>query len=183
MTTTATSTTKTLNVAGIGVVHLTLEERGEGQPFLVLHGGAGPQSVSAFAQLLSEMDHNRVLAPTHPGFDGTTRPAELKSVAGLAALYMSFARRPFGLEDVTVVGNSVGGWIAVEMALMDSTTHQRHRAPRCGGNRSAGPPCRRCLRTVDARNSSSSLSMTPLAFASIPPVFPTGKRQSWPPTV
>jgi hypothetical protein len=43
MTTTAVSTTKTLNVAGLGPVELTVEERGDGRPFLVLHGGAGPQ--------------------------------------------------------------------------------------------------------------------------------------------
>ena len=40
MTTTAVSTTKTVNVAGIGPVELTVEERGDGQPFLLLHGGA-----------------------------------------------------------------------------------------------------------------------------------------------
>jgi hypothetical protein len=54
MTTTAVSTTKTINVADIGPVELTVEEQGEGRSFLVLHGGAGPQSVAAFAQLLAE---------------------------------------------------------------------------------------------------------------------------------
>ena len=47
MTTTAASTTKTINVSGIGPVELTVEERGDGQPYLVLHGGAGPQSVAS----------------------------------------------------------------------------------------------------------------------------------------
>jgi hypothetical protein len=51
MTTSAMTTTKSVIVAGIGPVELTIEERGEGQPFLLLHGGAGPQSVAAFAQL------------------------------------------------------------------------------------------------------------------------------------
>jgi pimeloyl-ACP methyl ester carboxylesterase len=73
VTTTAVSTTKTLNVAGIGSVELTVEERGDGQTFLVLHGGAGPQSVAAFALLLAEKARNRVLTPTHPGFGGTPR--------------------------------------------------------------------------------------------------------------
>jgi pimeloyl-ACP methyl ester carboxylesterase len=119
MTKTAASTTKTINVAGIGSVGLTVEERGEGRPYLLLHGGAGPQSVAGFAQLLAEKGHNRVLTPTHPGFGGTPRPEELDSVAKLAALYSSLLDE-LGLEDVTVIGNSVGGWIAAEMALLDT---------------------------------------------------------------
>jgi pimeloyl-ACP methyl ester carboxylesterase len=119
MTTTAVPSTMDTNVAGIGPVELTVEERGDGRPFLLLHGGAGPQSVTAFAQLLAEKDHNRVLTPTHPGFGGTPRPDGLNSVAGLAALYGGLLD-DLDLEDVTVIGNSVGGWIAVEMALLGS---------------------------------------------------------------
>jgi pimeloyl-ACP methyl ester carboxylesterase len=111
--------TKTLNVADIGPVELTIEERGGGQPFVVLHGGAGPQSVASFAQLLAEKGSCRVLTPIHPGFSGTPRPDRLNSVGGLAALYGGLLD-DLGLEDVTVIGNSVGGWIAAEMALLDS---------------------------------------------------------------
>jgi pimeloyl-ACP methyl ester carboxylesterase len=109
--------TMTLNVAGIGPVDLTVEERGEGQPFLVLHGGAGPQSVAAFTHMLVEHGGKRVVTPTHPGFGGTPRPDELHSIAGLAALYGGLLDE-LGLEDVTVIGNSVGGWIAAELALL-----------------------------------------------------------------
>ena len=119
MTTTVASTTKTINVADIGPVELTVEERGDGRPYLVLHGGAGPQSVARFAQLLAEKGRNRVVTPTHPGFGATPRPEELNSVGKLAALYRSLLDE-LGLEDVTVIGNSVGGWVAAEMALLDS---------------------------------------------------------------
>jgi pimeloyl-ACP methyl ester carboxylesterase len=119
MSTTVVSTTKTLSVANIGPVELTVEERGDGRPYLLLHGGAGPQSVAGFAQLLAEKGHTRVLTPTHPGFGGTSRPDRLNSVAGLAALYCALLD-DLGLEDVSVVGNSVGGWIAAEMALLGS---------------------------------------------------------------
>jgi pimeloyl-ACP methyl ester carboxylesterase len=120
MTKTAVSTIKTINLAGVGSVELTVEELGSGRPYLVLHGGAGPQSVARFAQLLAEKGHNRVLTPTHPGFGGTPRPEALDSVAKLAALYRGLLDN-LGLEDVTVVGNSVGGWIAAEMALSGTT--------------------------------------------------------------
>jgi pimeloyl-ACP methyl ester carboxylesterase len=113
------STTNTLNVAGIGLVEVEVEVRGDGQPFLLLHGGAGPQSVARLAQLLAERDHNRVLTPTHPGFGGTSRPHGLNTVARLAALYRDLLD-DLALEDVMVIGNSVGGWIAVEMALLGS---------------------------------------------------------------
>ncbi len=119
MTATAVSSTTTLTIPDIGPVELTVEERGDGQPFLVLHGGAGPQSVAAFTQQLAETDRNRVLTPVHPGFGGTSRPDELNSVAGLAALYGALVD-DLRLEDVTVIGNSVGGWIAAEMALLGS---------------------------------------------------------------
>jgi pimeloyl-ACP methyl ester carboxylesterase len=117
VTTTAVSIIRTLNVADIGPVELTLEERGNGQPFLLLHGGAGPQSVAAFAQLLAEEGHNLVLTPIHPGFGGTPRPERLNRVAGLAVLYSTLLDN-LGLNDVTVIGNSVGGWIAAELALL-----------------------------------------------------------------
>jgi pimeloyl-ACP methyl ester carboxylesterase len=124
MTTTAVSTTKTLDVAGIGPVALTVEERGGGRPFLLLHGGAGPQSVAGFAQLLAEKGGTRVVTPIHPGFGGTTRPDRLQSVAGLAALYGALLD-DLGLEDVTIIGNSVGGWVGVEVALLGSPRVRR----------------------------------------------------------
>jgi pimeloyl-ACP methyl ester carboxylesterase len=119
MTTTAVSSTKTINVAGVGSVELTVEMRGAGQSILLLHGGAGPQTVAAFAQLLAEKGSFRVITPTHPGFGGTPRPNELNSVAGLAALYRGLLD-DLGAEGVTVIGNSVGGWIAAEIALLGS---------------------------------------------------------------
>ena len=82
--------------------------------FLLLHGGAGPASVAAFAGRLPD-----VIAPTHPGFNGTPRPAALDSIAGLAATYAALLDA-LDLSGVTVVGNSIGGWIAAELALLQS---------------------------------------------------------------
>lgn len=94
MTTTAVATIKTIDIRGIGPVELTVEERGAGQPYLVLHGGAGPQSVAAFSQLLGETGSSRVLTPTHPGFNGTLRPDKLNSVAGPGGALQRPAQRP-----------------------------------------------------------------------------------------
>ena len=111
--------THTIQAAGIGPVELTVAEYGSGQPFLVLHGGAGPQSVLGFAEKFAATHQVRVLAPTHPGFGGTARPEALDSVAGLAALYQGLLDQ-LDLTDVTVIGNSIGGWITAEIALLKS---------------------------------------------------------------
>jgi pimeloyl-ACP methyl ester carboxylesterase len=84
-----TTATHTLTLPGPGRVDVTVDDRGDGHPFLLLHGG------------------------------GTPRPDGLDSMAGLAALYRELLDR-LGLHDVTVVGNSIGGWIAAELALLGS---------------------------------------------------------------
>jgi hypothetical protein len=61
----------------------------------------------------------RAINPTHPGFGGTSRPESLHAIRGLAALYVALVDA-LDLADVTIVGNSVGGWIAVEVALLGS---------------------------------------------------------------
>jgi pimeloyl-ACP methyl ester carboxylesterase len=112
-----TSTTYQLPYAGSGKVDLVVEERGEGQPFLLLHGGAGPASMARFAGLLAERQHVRVLTPTHPGFARTKRPDELKSVKELARVYAALLDY-LDVSGVTVIGNSVGGWIAAELGSL-----------------------------------------------------------------
>ncbi|MCU1647316.1 MAG: alpha/beta hydrolase [Nocardia sp.] len=113
----STKTIHTVTLAGIGPVELTVAEYGAGQPFLLLHGGAGPQSVNAFAELFATTNAVRVLVPVHPGFDGTIRPENLSGVTALAALYDALLEQ-LDLADVTVIGNSVGGWITAEIALL-----------------------------------------------------------------
>ena len=81
---------------------------------LLLHGGGGPQTVASIAAHLAETMH--VLAPTHPGWDGTRRPKSVASVARLASGYLEFLVQ-HGVRDVVVIGSSIGGWIALEMAL------------------------------------------------------------------
>ncbi|MEA3139851.1 MAG: hypothetical protein QOK23_2020 [Gammaproteobacteria bacterium] len=94
-----------------------ISDQGQGRPFLVLHGGGGPESMAAFAASLSSA--GRVIFPTHPGFAGTPRPEWCASVGDLVLLYLALLER-LDLHDVVVVGNSIGGWIACEMALRAS---------------------------------------------------------------
>jgi pimeloyl-ACP methyl ester carboxylesterase/quercetin dioxygenase-like cupin family protein len=95
------------------------DDRGTGRPVMVLHGGGGPASVLGLSAALAA-DH-RVLTPTIPGFEGTPRPDDCRTVADIAHRYLELlAERD--LHDVVVVGSSVGGWIGAEMALQDDGT-------------------------------------------------------------
>src|SRR5947209_4105588 len=95
-----------------------VDEQGSGRPILVLHGGAGPQSVSGIASALSRRAH--VLSPTHPGFAGEPRPEWFDSIDDLALTYLELLER-LDLHDVLVIGNSMGGWIVSAMAVRDTT--------------------------------------------------------------
>ncbi|MCW2855889.1 MAG: alpha/beta hydrolase [Marmoricola sp.] len=98
-------------------VEVTFTDQGAGRTFLLLHGGAGPQSVAGFADLVTDLHPARTLTPVHPGFNGTARPEPLDSIRSLARLYDALLDQ-LHLTGVTVVGNSVGGWIAAELALL-----------------------------------------------------------------
>ena len=135
MNTTTTATTHTLNLVDIGPVEVTVDERGEGRPFLVLHGGGGPDTMRTFAELLANTHPARVIAPIHPGFGGTACPKELHTIRELAALYVALLDL-LELSDVTVSGNSIGGWIAAELGLLE--------APRVSGVILRGVSSRTC---------------------------------------
>jgi pimeloyl-ACP methyl ester carboxylesterase len=95
-----------------------VNEGGSGRPILVLHGGAGPQSVTGLAAVLSKKAH--VLMPIHPGFEGEHRPDWFDRIDDLALTYLELLER-LSLRDVLVIGSSVGGWIASEMAVYNTT--------------------------------------------------------------
>jgi len=116
---TSSTRTNALTSGGASGVEVTVVEQGAGHPFLLLHGGGGPQTVTGFADLLAHTKPARVITPTHPGFASTHRPSALASVGALAALYIALLDE-MNLTDVTLLGNSIGGWIAAEMALLQS---------------------------------------------------------------
>jgi len=103
-------------------VTLHLEQEGTGRAILILHGGAGPASVKAFANTMAQ--YGRVITPTHPGFGGTPRPEHFAAVEDLALTYLSLLER-FELSEVLVIGFSIGGWIAAQMAVLDASRIDR----------------------------------------------------------
>ncbi|PZE63032.1 alpha/beta hydrolase [Curtobacterium sp. MCPF17_047] len=86
----------------------------EARTALVLHGGGGPQTVAPIVGHLAPTFHT--LAPTHPGWNGTSRPDDIDSIPALASAYLDHLLADGG-RDVLLVGSSIGGWIALEMAI------------------------------------------------------------------
>ena len=95
-------------------------------PVLVLHHDIGAPERPAFYDVLAR--DFTVLAPSHPGYDGTPRPEWMRSVRDVAVGYQALlaqheATRAPGT--VTLVGLGFGGWIAAEMATMAPRAFRR----------------------------------------------------------
>lgn len=100
-----------------GTLPLTFINQGEGRTFLLLHGGAGPASMAGLANTLAQQA--QTILPIHPGFDGEPRPEWFTRIGDLALAYLALIEQ-LDLVNVVVIGNSVGGWIAAEMAVRQS---------------------------------------------------------------
>jgi len=87
---------------------------GDGPPLLFLHAGDYVAQGKPFLELLAR--RFRVVAPRHPGFGDTPRPAWFRTVGDIAYLYLDLLDR-LDLKDATVAGASFGGWLAMEMAV------------------------------------------------------------------
>jgi len=98
----------------IGGIAIEMLVAGEGRPLLFLHG------IDYFAQHKPFLDRLaqrfRLVAPRHPGFGASPRPAWMRNVGDIAYLYLDLIDR-LALDDVLLVGSSFGGWLALEIAI------------------------------------------------------------------
>ncbi len=105
------SAAERLSVRGM---ELEVIRRGAGRPVLLLHG---IQSVDPRARFLDLLGRRaEVIAPSHPGFGHSERPADFETVYDLVRLYLDVLEAlPY--QKVTLVGLSFGGWLAAEIAV------------------------------------------------------------------
>src|SRR5580692_3094777 len=87
-------------------------------PLVFLHGAGGHTGWMGFLDALAE--DFAVYAPEHPGFGRSDDPAWLDEVGDLAYFYLDFLQR-LGLDRVHLIGTSLGGWIAAELAVRNQT--------------------------------------------------------------
>jgi pimeloyl-ACP methyl ester carboxylesterase len=92
--------------------------KGSGQPLLLLHGGGGPIAAMPFVDKLAKKFE--IIAPTHPGFGGSNIPDSFDRIDDLVYLYLDLLDE-LDLNDVVLMGFSMGGWTATELATMNST--------------------------------------------------------------
>src|SRR5262245_35298396 len=95
-------------------VQLEIVDRGQGRPILLLHEEDGLNLHVPFLSLL--VGHGHVIAPSHPGFGHSPDSALIDTVDDLSYLYLDLLAK-LNLRDVLVIGCSLGGWIAAEMAV------------------------------------------------------------------
>ena len=97
--------------------NIGLMRGGAGRPLLFLHGGErrGPW-LPFMADLAARHD---VIVPEHPGFGASDTPDWLDNIHDLAYFYLDFLDQ-LDLDGVDLVGFSLGGWIAAELAVRNT---------------------------------------------------------------
>jgi pimeloyl-ACP methyl ester carboxylesterase len=116
MTTTLSANESRVAVAGTDV---QMFSGGSGPPILFLHGAGGSRGWQPFLQSLAAS--NTVYAPSQPGFNGTERPGWLATINDMAHFNLQLAQQ-LGLDQYVLMGHSMGGWIAAEMAAMSQSS-------------------------------------------------------------
>ena len=103
-------------------VRIDLIERGAGRPLVFLHAENGMTPALAAIEELARSAY--VIAPTHPGFGRSDIPAGMRTVDDLSYFYLDLLDR-LDLRDVTMVGVSLGAWLAAEIAVKSTARLSR----------------------------------------------------------
>jgi pimeloyl-ACP methyl ester carboxylesterase len=99
-------------------IAVRLMRHGQGEPLVFLHGAGGfPPWLPLFEELAKRYE---VLIPEHPGFGTSDSPPWIRNIADLAMYYLDFLDE-LNTAKVHLIGHSLGGWIAAELAVRDAT--------------------------------------------------------------
>src|SRR5947208_5623626 len=97
--------------------NITLVRGGAGHPLLLLHGAGG---AGAWLPCMADLAaRHHVIVPEHPGFGASDTPDWLDTVPDLASFYLDLLDQ-LDLTGVDLVGFSLGGWIAAELAVRNT---------------------------------------------------------------
>jgi pimeloyl-ACP methyl ester carboxylesterase len=108
-------TQETITIAGTTI---RLWRGGCGSPLVFLHGAGGHTGWRPFMETLSRQFE--IIAPEHPGFGGSDDPPWLDEIADLAYFHLDLLQA-LGLDRVHLMGTSLGGWVAAEMAVRNTS--------------------------------------------------------------
>ena len=103
----------------IGDVQIELERRGKGKPILLLPSEEGLETEAPFVDELARKFE--VIIPQAPGYGRSNRPDWITNMDDIAYIYLDLIEK-LGLKKVTLMGFSLGGWIAAELATKDDSS-------------------------------------------------------------
>lgn len=95
---------------------IRLMRGGAGDPLIYLHGASGASWLPFLQKLTAKYD---VIAPEHPGFGESDAPDWLDNIHDLAYFYLDLFAE-LKLDRIHLVGNSLGGYIAAEIAVRNT---------------------------------------------------------------
>jgi pimeloyl-ACP methyl ester carboxylesterase len=96
---------------------INMRRSGRGEPLLFLHGAQGLHADEPALEELAK--HFDVIAPDHPGFGRSENMEHVDDITDLSLFYLDLLDT-LELERVHVVGQCIGGWLALEMAVTSS---------------------------------------------------------------
>lgn len=99
-------------------VRIRTHRGGQGEPMVFLHGANGASAWLPFFDSLSR--HYDLIVPEHPGFGASDDPKWIRTVPDIAMFYLDLLDQT-GLAGVHLVGHSLGGWIAAEIAVRNAS--------------------------------------------------------------
>jgi pimeloyl-ACP methyl ester carboxylesterase len=102
----------------VGDAKIELERRGKGKPLLLLPSEEALEPEAAFVDELARKFE--VIIPQAPGYGRSNRPDWITNMDDIAYIYLDLIEK-LGLTKLTVMGFSLGGWIAAEMATKDDS--------------------------------------------------------------
>ena len=111
-------TEPTMIQATVAGATVKVMRKGRGAPLLVLHGASGAGAWLPYMEKLAASFD--VIVPEHPGYGGTDMPEWLDTMHDLAYFYLDFLKK-LELRGVHLVGLSLGGWLAAELAVRDTS--------------------------------------------------------------
>jgi pimeloyl-ACP methyl ester carboxylesterase len=96
----------------INGVDTVVQFAGEGEPLVYLHGAG---TVTGFDALLPLADRFRLIVPFHPGFGASADDPTIDDVHDYRRHYLELFDE-LGLEELSLIGHSMGGWIGAHFA-------------------------------------------------------------------
>lgn len=112
----AEARTEFITLAG---TRIEVSRRGTGRPLLLLHG---EEALEAGSRVVAELaESHEVIMPSPPGFGGSERPNWMTRPDDIAFIMLDLIEH-LGLSGIPILGFSLGGWIAAEIATMDDSS-------------------------------------------------------------